>query len=98
MITESVSSLEVARNIWLQAAARAGSGLAIIEVICHEENVHRQRLASRQRNIPGGSTSRQGMTSKRDAEWEPWNDERLVLDTMRSINENVAGTLDYLRR
>lgn len=98
VITDSVSSLEVARTMWRQAAARAGSGLAIIEVICSDENVHRQRLASRQRVIPGFPDPSWEDVKMRRAEWEPWDDPRLVVDTMRSINENVAEALDYLRR
>ncbi len=98
VITDSVSSLKVARNMWRQAAARAGSGLAIVEVICSDENVHRQRLASRQRDIPGFHEPSWEDVQTRRSEWEPWDDDRLVVDTMRSIDENVADALAYLRR
>ncbi len=97
VITDSVSSLEVARNIWRQAAARAGAGLAVIEVICSDENVHRQRLASRRRNLPGFHEPSWDDVERRRAEWESWDDDRLVVDTMRSLEENLTYTLDYLR-
>ena len=97
VITDSVSSLEVARNMWRQAAARAGSGLAIIEVICSDENVHRQRLAHRQRDIPGFQEPSWDNVQARRSEWEPWDDNRLVVDTVRSMDVNVADALGYLR-
>lgn len=98
VITDSVSSPEVARDMWRQAAARAGSRLAIIEVICSDKNVHRQRMASRQRDIHGFHEPSWDDVQTRRAEWEPWGDDRLVVDTMRSINENVTDALDYLLR
>jgi hypothetical protein len=31
-------------------------------------------------------------------DWEPWTDDRLVIDTMRFPDENLADVLQLLRR
>ncbi len=93
-----VAAYEVARNMWRQTAARAESALAIIEVICSDENLHRERLASRRRDIPGFQEPSWRDVQARRSEWEPWDEDRLVLDTVRGIDAMVADTLDYLRR
>ncbi len=98
VIADSVSSLEVGRNMWRQAAARADSALAIIEVICSDESLHRERLASRRRDIPGFQEPSWRDVQARRSEWEPWDEDRLVLDTVRGIDAMVADTLNYLRR
>jgi predicted kinase len=98
VITDSVSSLEVARDSWRQAAARTGSTLRIIEVICSDEDVHRDRLAGRRRAIEGFPEPSWAEVQQRMAEWEPWVEDRLVIDTMRDLGENVACAVTFLRR
>lgn len=98
VITDSVSSLEVARTMWRQAAARSGAELAIIEVICSDEIVHRERLARRERDIPGFPEPSWADVQSRRAEWEPWIDAHLTVDTVRSLDSNVGDALAYLRR
>jgi predicted kinase len=95
-IVDSVSSIEVARDMWRQAASRADAELRIIEVICSDERIHRQRLSSRRRNIDGFPEPSWDEVQQRRAEWEPWTDDRLVIDSMRSIEENLAGALTFL--
>ncbi|MGH9214261.1 MAG: AAA family ATPase [Acidimicrobiales bacterium] len=97
-ITDSVSSIEVARDMWRRAASRAGAGLRIIEVICSDGRVHRQRLASRRRDIEGFPEPSWGEVQQRRAEWEAWTEDRLVIDTVRTIDENLADALSFLSR
>jgi predicted kinase len=52
-IADAVSSLEVARATWRQAASHAGADLRVIEVTCSDEELHRSRLAARVRSIDG---------------------------------------------
>lgn len=98
VITDSVSSLEVARDMWRRAAAGADSRLSVIEVICSDEDVHRQRLAERSRDIEGFPEPSWEDVQARRSEWQPWDAERLVLDSMGGIAENVVAALTYLRR
>jgi predicted kinase len=98
VITDSVSSLEVARAMWRQAAARTGAERRVIEVVCTDEDVHRRRLASRARAIDGFPEPTWDDVHARRAEWEPWTEDRLVVDSVRPLEENVAQVLTYLRR
>jgi predicted kinase len=97
-IVDSVSSVEVARDMWRQAARRAGAELRVIEVVCSDERVHRQRLAERRRTIEGYPEPSWDQVQQRRAEWEPWTGDRLVIDTMRTADDNLANALSFLRR
>jgi len=95
-IADSVSSLEVARSMWRLAASRADAALRVIEVICSDAEVHRKRLMSRDRGIAGFPEPSWDDVEARRAEWEPWTDDHLVIDTMRGVDENLAVALRYL--
>jgi predicted kinase len=97
-IVDSVSSVEVAREVWRRAASRAGAELRVIEVVCSDERVHRQRLAGRRRDIEGFPELSWNEVQQRRAEWEPWTGDRLVVDTMCTLGDNCAGALSFLRR
>jgi predicted kinase len=97
LITDSVSSLEVAREMWRQAAMRTATEMRVIEVICSDEEMHRERLAARSRAIEGFPEPSWGAVQSRRAQWEPWTDDRLVVDTMRDHAENVTDVLAFLR-
>lgn len=98
VITDSVSSLEVARAMWRHAAARTGAQRRVVEVVCSDEDVHRRRLASRARGIDGFPEPTWDDVRARRAEWEPWPEDRLVVDSVRPLDDNVAQALTYLRR
>lgn len=97
VITDSVSSLEVGRDMWRRAAARASADLAI-EVTCCDQEAHRRRLVDRRRDIPGSPEPSWEDVQARRSEWQPWDADRLVLDTLHGIDENVAEALSFLQR
>jgi hypothetical protein len=71
--------------------------LRIIEVVCSDEEVHRMQLNKRQRSIAGFPEPSWGDVLQRGADWQPWTDQRLVIDSMRGIADTVALALDFLR-
>jgi predicted kinase len=98
VIADAVSSLEVARDMWRGAASRTGAAMQVVEVICSDEGAHRERLARRARNIDGfPEPSWEDVVRRRD-EWEPWQDERLVVDSARELEENAAEVLAFVNR
>ncbi len=98
VIADAVSSLEIARDMWRGAASRAGAAMRVVEVICSDEGTHRERVARRARDIDGfPEPSWKDVVRRRD-EWEPWREERLVVDSAREFEENVADTLEFLKR
>jgi predicted kinase len=98
VIADAVSSLEIAREMWRGAASRTGTAMRVVEVICSDQRTHRQRLARRARDIDGfPEPSWEDVVRRRD-EWEPWGDERLVVDSVRELDENVAEALGFVNR
>jgi predicted kinase len=96
VIADAVTSLEVARAMWRRTVRRSHSAMRVIEVICSDEEVHRRRLAGRQRGIEGfPEPSWEDVLRRRD-EWEPWTDDHLTVDSVRELDENVVAVLEFL--
>ena len=94
-ICVGVLSLESA---WRSVAAKYRAGLKIIECICADETIHRARIEARRRNIPGMPEITWARVLERRAEYEPWTDARLTLDTSIETPEKLlADALNYLR-
>jgi predicted kinase len=96
-IGDAVNSLEVARELWRRAARHVGSPMAVIEVICTDDDLHRTRLATRARDIEGFPELTCDDVQARRDEWEEWNEDRLVLDSTESLTQNVECALTYVR-
>jgi predicted kinase len=82
VIVDAVNAVEPARNQWRFLAARSNVPLRIIEVICSDPDVHRQRLQSRSRGLPPDMEPTWTGVLQRQAAFEPWTDDRLVLDSV----------------
>lgn len=85
--------------MWRQAGAnhRVGAPAAVIDVICTDDNLHRSRLATRARDIDGfPEPTWDDVVTRRD-EWEDWQQDRLVLDTIEPLTQNVERALAYVR-
>jgi predicted kinase len=95
-VADAVSGLEVARDMWRRAAERTRSAMQVIEVVCSDEDLHRRRLASRQRAIEGfPEPAWEEVVARRD-EWEPWTEPRLVVDTVRPASDVVREVVEHL--
>ena len=72
--------------------------MKIIECVCVDEAIHRQRIEARVRNIAGLPEVTWARVLERRAEYEAWADPRLVLDTSRASPEQLlSDALDYAR-
>jgi predicted kinase len=98
VIADAVSSLEVARDMWRGAATRAGAALRVVEVICSDEGTHSDRLARRARDIDGFPEPSWEDVVRRKQEWEPWENEHLVVDSVRPLEVSVAEALAFVNR
>jgi predicted kinase len=98
VIVDAVNPIEAPRAGWRSLAAKYHADLKIIECICANEAVHRRRIEARIRNIEGMPEIPWSRVEQRRAEYEPWSDERLTLDTSVGTPEQLLGdALDYLR-
>ena len=98
VVIDAVNGPEEARAHWRELAARQPAELRFIEVQCGDEQVHRARLARRQRAIEGFPEPTWEGVLQRRAAFPPWTDERLTLDSVNSRVDNLQTALRYLGR
>jgi predicted kinase len=96
VIIDAVNGVEPAREQWRQLAPRTGSALRFIEVRCSDEAEHRRRLEARNRPIEGFYEPSWDSVQERRAGFTDWPDERLVLDSMTPLADNLRLALDHL--
>lgn len=97
VIADAVSGVDIARAMWRRAASRTAEAMRVIEVVCSDESLHRSRLAARERGIDGFPEPSWDDVVRRREEWEPWDDDRLVLDSVDPLDDNLAMALEFLR-
>jgi predicted kinase len=98
VIVDAVNPVEAPRAAWRNLAAKHRVSLKIIECVCADEAMLRQRIEARTRNIAGMPEITWSRLLQRREEYEPWTDPRLVLDTSRtSPAQLLAQALNYVR-
>jgi predicted kinase len=98
VIVDAVNPVEAPRAAWRNLAAKHRVSLKIIECVCADEALLRQRIEARSRNIAGMPEVTWTRLLQRRAEYEPWIDPRLVLDTSRTAPAQLlAQALNYVR-
>jgi predicted kinase len=96
VIADAANYLEVGRDLWRSAAETTGAVVKAIEVVCTDEAIHRRRLAGRKRPLDPLVEPSWNDVLRWRAEFEPWTQQRLVLDSTRSIDANVVRALTFL--
>ncbi|GAA1120633.1 AAA family ATPase [Nocardiopsis metallicus] len=97
VIVDAVNDAEEARAQWSGLAERQGVPLAWIEVVCSDPDLHRRRLQSRRRDLPGFPEPGWDSLAARRAGLGSWREERLVLDSAEALEPNVEKALAHLR-
>lgn len=81
VVGDSVNPVAASRVGWRGAAARGGTALVDVELVCSDAAEHRRRLDARGADMPGlPPVTWQDVL---DGGYEPWQGERLVVDTAR---------------
>jgi predicted kinase len=96
VIADAANYLEVGRDLWRSAAEATEAIVKAIEVVCTDEAIHRRRLAGRNRPLDPLVEPSWDDVLRWRAEFEPWTQQRLVLDSTRSIDANVVRALTFL--
>lgn len=96
VILDSVASTESIRSTWKQIAMRYGAEWIVIECMCSDESVHRERLKSRQRGISGWHELDWADVESVRSYFAPWNEPRLVVDAIQLVDGNLKKILDWL--
>ena len=96
-ILDSVASTESIRSSWKQLAAEYDAEWCVIECICSDEGVHRARMNVRQRNIPGWHELDWSEVERVKAYYQPWEEDRLILNAVKPLEDNLERIFEYLR-
>jgi len=94
-ILDSVAGTRSIRARWRDLANQYGAERRVIECICPDEVLHRERLKTCQRNIPGWHELEWSDIEKVKKKYSCWQEERLVLDMVNSIEENFSRVKSY---
>ncbi|MFF3601690.1 AAA family ATPase [Kitasatospora indigofera] len=96
VIVDAVNAVEEARAQWRSLASRRGVPVVFIEVVCSDPAVHCRRLEGRSREIDGFYEPTWEVVERRQEEFAPWVDDRLVLDSVIDLSQNIATALGFL--
>lgn len=97
VIIDAVNDAELARQQWRSLAAEQKVDVAFVEVICADEDEHRHRLENRRRALEGFPEPSWDEVWARRSGFDGWHDERITVDSMLPLDENVTRTVEYLR-
>ncbi|GLI25977.1 kinase [Agromyces rhizosphaerae] len=101
VIVDAVNAVESARLQWRDLAVRCGVQLRVIEVVCSDEELHRDRLVSRTRNLPHLDEVTWRAVEQSVEGYQPWAGPaaalpRVTLDTVDALGVNVDEAFAFL--
>jgi predicted kinase len=97
VIVDAVNAGERTGALWPSLATEHGVDLRIIECVCSDRELHRQRVEQRRRNIPGMAEATWEWVEQQRSVYVPWADERLVLETSQlDIADLVTAAIAYV--
>ncbi len=97
VILDSVASTESIRNTWRDLGKKYNADWRVIECVCSDIALHRERLEKRQRHIPGWHELKWSEVEFVRSYYAPWDEERLILDSIRSVEKNTLAALKYCK-
>ncbi len=62
-----------------------------------DEAAHRARLAGRERGIPGWHELDWSEVERVQSYYAAWHEERLIIDAMKPLEDNIEAVLKYLQ-
>ncbi|MCI0689650.1 MAG: ATP-binding protein [Sporichthyaceae bacterium] len=99
VIADAVNSAEEARAVWRDIADTRGVRLKVVQCVCSDERLHRDRLQARRRNLPPQFPEPTWSDIQRQRDkFVPWLDDHLVIDSVRPLADNVGRVLRYIGR
>jgi predicted kinase len=95
-ILDSVAGFSSIRATWRSPAEEYDASWFAIECTCSSSDLHRQRLSQRKRGIPGWPELDWSEVERVQSYFEPWSEERLNLDSLAPMSENLARAVSYV--
>ena len=94
VVDDLVSDPQLA--LWHETAGRFAARLSLIECVCSDEAVHRARIENRIRGIPGWHEVGWDHVERMRAELAPLTVDRLIVDAMEPVDDNLRRVLSYI--
>jgi predicted kinase len=97
VVVDAVNAVEPARLQWRDLAERCGVSLHVVETVCDDDELHRDRLSKREAPITGYAVEQ---SIEDYAEWKgacaalP----RITLDTSLPLGQNVEAAVAFVGR
>jgi predicted kinase len=95
VILDSVASIQKIRDAWRKLADQYQAKWLVIECVCSDVRLHQNRLENRQRKIPNWYELEWGDIERIKTYYAPWNQPRLILDSINPLEENLNFALEY---
>jgi predicted kinase len=96
VIIDAVNAEEEGKDIWRTLARKHRLTPTILLVTVSDRSLHRQRVESRVRGIPGIPEVTWQMVEARERAFTPWKEPTLTLDGSRELDANVEDALRYI--
>jgi predicted kinase len=95
VIVDAVSPVKEARDMWRNLSRQYGADLVIIECVL-DSALHKTRIEARVRKIRAIPEVTWEEVQDRRRQYLEWEEDRLVLDTASSREENLKSALVYI--
>lgn len=82
--------------LWRETAEHFSARLSLIECVCSDEAVHRARIEGRIRGIPGWHEVGWDHVERIRAEIPPLTVDRLIVDAMAPVEDNLRRVLSHI--
>jgi predicted kinase len=83
-------------TLWRETAEHFSARLLLIECVCSDPAVHRARIEGRVRGIPGWHEVGWDHVERMRAEVPPLTMDRLIVDAMDPVEDNLRRVLSYI--
>lgn len=100
IIVDAVNAVDPAREQWVNLAARHDERLKFIEVICSDQELHRQRIEARERTLPHLELTWNAVEQSLE-EYAEWSGPsaaiaRITLDSVEPLGVNVDRAIAFI--
>jgi predicted kinase len=96
-ILDSVASTASIRSAWRSLAREFDAEWLVIECICSDARLHRERVSGRSREIPDWPELGWADVERVSSYFEPWAEDRLILDSVEPVTRNLEKAIRYVR-
>lgn len=96
-IADGMVGSERVRTSWIELAAAHGAEIRVIECVCSDPTAHRARIEARDEQIPGWPDPGWDHVQAMRQRYEPWAEERLVLDSVVPYDKNLVAAKCFVQ-